>query len=416
MGNDEWRMTEVSEGRRGAVRVAVGVLATVVFLAVLTVAFHNFLTSRYPGANDYYARWRPMRAWLFEGRSPYDDSVTRDTQLGMYGRPALPREDKGLFSYPFFSVIFFAPFALVASYAWSSAAWLAVLLACLLALLPLSLAWAGWRPAPLLFVLTALFGLAWYPAVRALFLGQFAAIEAVLIVGALLAVRARRDEWAGVLLALSLTKFQLVFLLIPGLMLWALAHRRWKLIAWFGGAAAALMGGSLLLMPTWIGEWRAQLGIYVEQTFIGSPVAVITEWLLPGAGHWPEAVVSGGLMLYLLWEWWRARGDAGGARWEWAASLTLVITNLVGLRVATSNYVVMTPALFWVFSRWGKRSTVWVALAQAVLFIGLWALFLATVRGNQEQALMYPPLPILLFAGLLAVRPGSVNGRNGWNG
>ena len=44
--------------------------ALTLFLALNSFGFYTFLTSRYPGANDFYARWRPARAWLFEGRSP----------------------------------------------------------------------------------------------------------------------------------------------------------------------------------------------------------------------------------------------------------------------------------------------------------------------------------------------------------
>jgi hypothetical protein len=391
-------------------RIARGVAAAgllVVFVLGDAYAMHALFTSRVPGANDFYARWLPMRAWLFEGRSPYADSVTLDTQVGMYGRPALPAEDKGFFSYPFFSFVFFAPLALIASYAWASALWLSLLQVSLFALVALSLAWSGWRPPAWSRGLALLFGLFWYHSARTLILGQFAAIEALLILGALLAARAGYDAWAGVLLALATVKFQMAFLVIPGLLLWQASLKRWRMAFWFAGTLAGLVGVAFVLLPTWWVEWSRQLTTYVDNSFIPGPVAILVRSLLPGADTWPEYAVYGALLIHLLWNWWQARSSAGRL-FEWTAALTLVITNLVVVRTATTNYVMMMPALFLLFAfaheRWGGRGLALVAAAQAALFFGLWALFFMTVRGDQEHAAMYLPLPILLFAGLVIVR------------
>ena len=388
-------------------RIGLGVGGLILFLTLTTLGFYSVFTNRYPGANDFYARWRPARAWLFEGRSPYTDSVTLDTQLGMYGRPAKPEEDKGLFSYPMFSMIFFAPFALFDSYAWASAAWLSVLFGSLVGLVAVSLNWAGWRPPVWLFALTMIFSILWYHAVRTLLLGQFAALEALILAAALLAAGAEKDEWAGVLLALAMTKIQMAFLMIPGLLLWSVSLKRWKLGAWFASALAVLLALSFMLLPTWVAEWRAQLGTYVDNTFIVSPISVIAQYLLPGNAFWLEWAVSGCLGLYLLWEWWQARGQTG-RQFAWVAALTLVVTNLIALRTATTNYVMMTPALFLLFrfmhERWGWRGLLAIAFAEFTLFFGIWILFLVTVTGNVEQPPTYLPLPILLFVGLLLTR------------
>jgi hypothetical protein len=401
---------------RGLPRAALGAGLLVVFLIADTYAVHALFTSRYPGANDFYARWRPTRAWLFEGRSPYADAVTRDTQIGMYGRPALPHEDKALFSYPFYSILFFAPPSLIADYAWASAAWLAVLQIALLALPALSFAWSGWRPPSWLFGTTLWFGLFWYHAARTLILGQFAGLNAALIVAALLAARMERDAGAGILLALSASKPQMTFLLIPGLLLWAVSLKRWRLIGWFAGTMAALLGGSFLLLPSWLAEWRNQLTVYVDHSINRSPVAFIAEALFPGAGRLPELLIGGAILAFLLWGWWGARGQSG-RRFAWAAALTLVTTNLIALRTATTDYVMMTPALFLLFAfaqeRWGRRGLILIAAAQAALFFGLWALFFATVQGDVEQPPMYLPLPILLFVGLALVRRAWVSAAEG---
>jgi hypothetical protein len=391
-------------GTQTAWMVGLGVVG---FWLISGFGFYQFFTSRYPGANDFYARWRPTRAWLFEGRSPYADSVTLDTQLGMYGRPAKPEEDKGLFSYPMFSMIFFAPFGFFESYALASGYWLAVLFISLIGLALLSFVWSGWRPGLILFAVTLLFSIVWYHSVRTLLLGQFAALEAVLVVAALLAVQQRKDGVAGVLLALATTKIQMAFLIIPGLVLWALNLRRWRLVVGFGLAMLGLLVMSFVFLPTWPFEWQAQLSKYVDNTFIGSPVSIILLAVWPGAGRWVELLISGLLGGYLLWEWWQARGHTG-RRFLWAGALTLVITNIVALRTATTNYVMMLPALFlflrWVQERWSRTGGWLVIGIEAGLFVGIWAAFLLTLEGNVEQPLPYLPLPLFLLVGLWVMR------------
>jgi hypothetical protein len=384
------------------------ILIGLILLALLAAdayALHKFFTTQYPGANDFFARWRPTRAWLFEGLGPYSEEATLATQIGMYGRPALPDEDKALFSYPFYSILFFVLPALVADYAWASAIWLAVLQFVILGLLGLSLRWARWPPPPWLFGLTLLFGLFWYHTARTLILGQFAALNALLIVGMLLAVRAGRDGWAGILLALAASKPQMTFLLTPVMLLWALTARRWKLVTGFGVTFAFLLGGSLVLRPTWIAEWRQQLSVYVDNSVNRPPVSFIAEWLWP-TGQWTllQTVLGGLLMAYLIWEGWRALKQ-DGARWERVFALALVTTCLIAPRTATTDYVMMTPVLFLFFgrlqTRWGGRGMALVVLAQLALFFGLWILFAITVEGNQEHSIMYLPWPILMWLGLL---------------
>ncbi|MGH2522475.1 MAG: glycosyltransferase family 87 protein, partial [Anaerolineales bacterium] len=393
-----------------------GTAVLLIFLLADSYLMYTFFTKPYPGANDFYARWRPTRAWLFEARSPYADSVTLDVQIGMYGHPARPEQDKGLFSYPFFSILFFVLPSLISDYAWASAIWLAVLQVALLGLIALSLAWSGWRPPPWLFGLTLLFSLFWYHTARTLILGQFAALNALMIVGALLAARSGRDVLAGILLALTTAKPQMTFLIVPGLLLWAASLRRRRLIAAFAVTFGALLIGSLLWLPSWPFEWRRQLTLYVDNSVNRSALSFIAEALLPDSRAWPtlQAFLNGVLFLYLLWQWWRAR-RATGRLLDWTAALTLVVTNLVALRTATTDYVMMTPALFLLFcftqEAWGRRGLALVAIIQTVSFFGLWALFFATVQGDQEQSVMYLPLPILLLAWLVLIHKRWLNSR-----
>lgn len=384
---------------------AVLVAGLFLFLALDSYATYTFFTSRYPGANDFYARWQPLHTWLLDGRDPYSDAATRDTQIGMYGRPSGPNDSN--FYYPLYSVLFFGLPALIAPYAWASAVWLTILEASLLALTVLSIAWGRWRSPPAILVLTLVFAMLWYHSARTLILGQFAAIEALLLVGALLAARSGHNTWAGLLLALSTTKPQMAVLLIPGLLLWSASLRRWSLIGWFLIGMAVLVGGSFLALPSWLAEWLAQITSYTDNTSVRGPVALLSDMVLPGAGPWPEYLIDAVIVVYLFWSWWQARADTG-RRFIWAGALTLVVTNLVAVRTATTNYVMMMPALFLLFATaqqaWGRRGWAVIVLVEVALFVGLWALFFGTVNGTAEQPLMFLPLPFILLAGLAWAR------------
>jgi hypothetical protein len=77
----------------------------------------------------------------------------------------------------------------------------------------------------------------------------------------------------------------------------------------------------------------------------------------------------------------------------------LVVSNLIVPRSATTNYVLMLATIVWVFAAldrspgWGRPLLLGVILAS---FAGLWWLHFATVIGNQEQAILFIPPPVIL--------------------
>lgn len=92
--------------------------------------------------------------------------------------------------------------------------------------------------------------------------------------------------------------------------------------------------------------------------------------------------------------------------------MTLVLTNFLVSRTATTNYVMLLPAVFMIFKvleyRWPKvgKAIVWALIL--LFFGGLWFLFFDTVQGNLEQPAMYLPLPLFCLFGLWWVRWWSI--------
>ncbi len=389
-------------GRRPLWTQIVTVLAVLIVLIALTIANFRF-SEELPGGNDFLGRWMGARYWVQDGISPYDPQVSRASQQLIYGR-AVDREageDIQDFLYPFPAMIFFAPFGAL-PYTLARAIWMTILEIGLPILALIGIAIADWKPRRGVLISLLLFSVLWYQGTRAIIIGQFAVIEALLMAGALLAVKRGRDPLAGILLGLSIAKPQMAVLLIPFVFLWAAYARRWLIIAWGVGTIAGLLAVSVLLLPDWPLMWLQQLIEHPTYTVIGPPVEILAD-AFPSMSGVIAVALGGALALYLFWEWAKAAGKPD--RWfQWTAALTIVITNLVAFRTATTNYVVLLPALCLVFAvladRWGTKGDVVILLMMAFILVGTWALFLATVEGNVEHPIMYLPLPILTLLGL----------------
>jgi hypothetical protein len=386
-------------------RIGLAILLITFFIGA--VFLHNNFTRQVPGGTDSTPRWVGTQAWAFEGLNPYSEEVTARAQQMVYGRLAKPGEDKQKFAYPFYVIFYYLPLIWL-DYNLARAIAMVILEGALISLTVLSLRTYRWSPPPWLAALTIAWAVLFYHGARTILLGQFAGISAVLIALSIWAIKERRDVLAGCALALASPKPQMLFLLIPLVGLWGLTARRWKITAAIAVTMSILTGLSFLFLPSWLSEMQAQLSDYTTYTHIGSPINILTTLVFPFLGAPVEWILNGILVAWLAWEWWQVRFSDTG-KFDWVVALTLLVTNLVVVRTATTNYVMMLPALFYLlaaFSRTkGKRANLWIALIEIGLFIGLWMLFLFTVQGAEEQWPVYLPLPLGLLVALLVFRP-----------
>jgi hypothetical protein len=377
------------------------------FLAGTTVGIYLGLTSRRPlHVWDLQPLWRAGR-WIAAGRgSPYSDELTDLLQLESYGRPAAVGEDPRAFVYPPYALLVVLP-VIVLPLPWAQAAWFTVLLLGIVVGIVGAMRLAGWRLPAWQMLLTVLWGSLLYPIAWAFALGQVSILVFALLVAALLAIRSGREGWAGVLLALTTIKPQMSFLLVPALLLWALAKRRFWLLGSFGGAMAVLLLGSSIVVPGWPAQVvRAGAGYFEAQPF-PPPVALLGEGV--GSAGW---MVTGLLLVLLLaglaWAWWRERHAP--VLPPWATGLTLVVTALVAPRTSIVNQASLFIPLCLLFAEMARRGRCWqwVAFALGVLLlVGLWAVDLLCFpplnsgeHWHAQQRILSPVLPSLLLVGL----------------
>lgn len=388
------------------------VLGLFVLLFILDVyAMYAVFASRFPGTADFFPRWYGGQVLLLEGRNPYDRQVALEAQLGLFGRYTEPWEDQVAFAYPLYTLLFFLPLVYV-PYAVAQAVWMVVLQFGLVLGAILCMRLVHWRVPSWLLGLTMLWAVFFYPGGRSIILGQFSVIVFGCIAVALFAFSQRRDYLGGACLALATVKPQMVFMVIPLLLLWALAQRRWRIVIGFGGSFVGLTLVTMILVPTWPQDFYSGLFAYSGYVGFYSPIENLTRTFaapiaIPLANG--LSVVLLGFMLFTWWQVWRKK-----AGWFiWALLLTLIIGNLVAFRSATTNHVMLyLPLIFW-FRRMSELSPApqrlapsphqLVFLTQTGLNLLLWFGFLKFIIGsNFEHPFMHGFLPLLLLILFLA--------------
>lgn len=363
---------------------------------------YTFFTSKVPGANDFYPRWRGAQLYWQDGINPYSQEATEAIQRGIYGRLATPDEDQVLFVYPFYTVFLIRPL-IDLSYPWVQAVWLVIVQFSIIGGVILGLRLVNWHVSVGMLTIILLWSVIFYNSTRTIILGQFAGPIFLCTIGCLLALKHDRDLLAGFLLSWTTLKPQMSYLLIPALLLWAVGQRRWRFVVGFVGTMVALVGISFILVPQWLAGFTTQVGYYPAYTITGSPLWVITGYYWPQLGKPVEWILIVLLLAYLLWQWRKLPGlSAHSTQFLVIISLTLIITNMIIVRTATTNYIIMyLPVLLLLKTisdnpQWGKLV---VTLLIILGSIGMWVLFLGTIQGDAEHPITYLPLPfILLFA------------------
>lgn len=386
----------------GAILLALAVLGGVGY-ANYRYAIQN------PGGTDFLVHWVGTKSLIEDGISPYSDETALQIQEMVYGRPAVAGEHELRVAYPLYSIIIFLPFAFVDDFNIARAAWMTLLEISLVLMSLLCLRIMRWRPGLVVLAVFFLFSITWYHAVRPLINGNAVILVALMLTGVILAIRARHEELAGVLLAFSTIKPQVVILITVYILIWAIARRRWKIVGWFFATLAILSASVALLVPDWILQNIREVLRYPGYNPPGTPGAAFAEWL-PGIGQRLGYALSAMVGLILLTEWFIHR-KAENRAFLWTVSLTLVLSQWSGIQTDPGNFIVVFPALVLLMKglqdRWSAGGG-WVnVILMLVLLVGLWGIFLVTLGPGdspQQSSVMFFPLISVLLLGLYWIR------------
>ena len=296
--------------------------------------------------SDLYPRWLGARELLVHHRDPYTAEITREIQIGYYGRPLDPTRkndpiDQQGFAYPIYVVLMLAPtVTLPFPTVHRIVFWLFVVLTTMS--VPLWLGTLRWRLSRAETVIAILLTLGCFPAIQGLRLQQLTVLVVALIAGSMYAITRQRFVLAGILLAMASIKPQLVFLLILWLCIWSLGNWRerqrvlWSLVI----SMSALVVAGELLLPGWISEFRAAVKDYYRYTGGGSS---LLNGVLPPLWARIASIVLVGMVLVVAWRNRRATQETRA--FQWLLCFTLATTLVVIPMFAPYNQLLLLPGV-----------------------------------------------------------------------
>ena len=388
-------------------------LVVVFLLGILIIAgltWVNFTFSKNnPGGNEFLVHYVGTRSFLLEGISPYSDEVAIRIQAAAYGHPAQGDEYELRAAFPLYSIFLYLPFSLIKNYIFARAVWMTALELALIIMAFVAMNLAGWKPPLWLQGIILLFSITWYHAIRGVVDGNAVILIALMLSVIFLLMRNNKDRLAGFLLAITTIKPQLVVMLIPLIIIWSLYQRRWVLIKWFFGTLAGCILIGIILIPDWILQSLWGMLKYPAYKNVGTFTAALSTW-----SPWLESTLKWGILIalgvLLIYEWWKVR-KGSFERFLWVAFLTLTISQWIGIQTDPGNFIILFPAIILILSiwdqRWKEKGTLIVGSALALLFFGLWFLFIMTIQQSYQPILspvMFIPLPAVSILGLYWIK------------
>jgi len=385
---------------------------------------------RYSYGGDFYPIWLTGRELLAHRVDPYTPEMTREIQIGLYGRtmdanrPMDFPVDYRQFSYPLYSDLLAAP---LLPFSFEQ---VRIVLTFLLAPLTAAsvLLWlrafrielpGSWIANAIVLTLIS------YPVLEGLYALQAGLLVAAVIAASIYALTRARFMLSGVLLAIATGKPQMVWLLAVFLLVWSVSDwkRRGRLAISFLLTLAVLMMTSLAILPGWLQGWWRALVHYSGYTIPPLPQLVLGRWL-------GSAVMFGILGLCGAACWKVRRQSADSPSFSLAVSLVLAVTVLLlPTGGAVYDQVVLLPAIFWLWSRRGEilagrlsgRVLAWAAMVaiawQWITACGVALMsFLLPAWAHRPAALVFParmaaPTPFGLVALLSIFAIGLLRGK-----
>jgi hypothetical protein len=303
--------------------------------------------------SDLYPRWFGARELLLHHRDPYSPEVTREIQIGYYGRqldptrPLDPKDQQG-FAYPAYVVFLLAatitlPFhAVQAGFRW-------LLVALTVASVLLWLRTLRWRPPYAATAILIALTLGSFQVLQGIKLQQLSLLVGGLVAGCALLLAEGYLALAGVLLAFATIKPQLVLPLVAWLLLWAFSDWRGRrnLIWGFILTMGVLFAGAEYVLPGWIGRFRAAVTAYRQ--YNDGAGSVLDVLMTPQWGRMLAGLVVVALVA-TAWKFRRASTEL--SVFNLMLGFVLAITVVIVPKAAPYNQVLLLPGILLVVRDW----------------------------------------------------------------
>jgi hypothetical protein len=393
--------------RRSPITLLVLVILSIATLGVTIWGCYQ-IASQDGAGGRFWIEWIAVRAKVVDGISPYSATASTriQNQVGNVYRWASGIEP--VYNSPLISAIITLPFAMISNKTQALTAWLVLQFVVILLTILAGMRVTGWKPTWWFFIVVILLILLSPRSTVSWYEGSMTIWVSGLVAAVLLAIKGKRFEMAGILLALTMIQPQVVLVFVVFVLIWAGSQRKWTLVFWFFSSLLILSLLAVFLVRDWPIQYLRILWHYSDYFSPGSPGYAFQQWW-PGLGRQLGWIQSAILGLILFVEWWLARRS--NFRWFlWTACLTLAISMWIGIPANPEAHLLLNLPLLVVIAmleeRW-RHTGKWVVLTgMGVVFTWEWMLILTTL-GDLEPAVrlgMIFPVPLLLLIGLFWVR------------
>ena len=323
-------------------RAVLAVLVISCFLGSYYYAFRLLPSSTTQSSigPNLYPVWYASRVVLLDHQDPYAQGVTERIQQVMYGDQVNQHEghfNEQRFAYPLFTVLIFAPFAILRF----PEAQALVLVLSVLATAASTLVWLP-RGVSLPTKLVSMILVLAAPTVAwALQLRQLTLLFAALLALTVTAVRKDQLTLAGALGAVALAKPQLAIAVLLPLTVWAFSNwaRRKRFVISFILTGCALLAISERLCAGWLLHWLATIRAYAGYAGAKSLIQLLPGRNLPVMG-------AGLLLLAVLFASWKYRNTDP----QLAVGFSVAAFSVV-FPFQVYNQIMLAPAVFWIVLR-----------------------------------------------------------------
>jgi hypothetical protein len=335
----------------------------------------------YAFGNDFYPVWVTAREAL-RGRDPYSSEMTRQIQVGLFGRALNPGatsdpRDLRLFAHPAYTLLVLWPVAEM-RFEVARAVMGVVLLGLMVGSTLLWMKAVSWRMRWPWVLVIVLLSACSYPALEGLYSEQLGLLVAFLLATTVVLLQRERLLFAGVLMALTFIKPQMTALVAFYVLAWSLfeARRRIRFLTGFSATIALLVGGAFCVWPHWLQSWLRvvwQYHAYSEPSILSGLLTSLfgTRLAAPASLVFTAAAIV--FAFAIAWKNRAALPDS--STFLSTVSLLLAITTIAVLPgQAVYDHVILLPAILIVICYWielrhrGRALRVLLALGALILF------------------------------------------------
>lgn len=359
------------------------------------------------GGQAFLPQWAAGKMLAMQAQSPYlNDELIRSLDSQDSNLPA--SQTSGL-NTPLYSLIFVLPWIAIERFETALIIWLVILEVCMLVIVRTGLSLTSWKPGKIGFVFILLFAFFSLLNLNAILSGSLAIVGLMMLLLALVELRAGRNELAGLFLALATIQPQTFLLPCLFIITWAVMRRRPVVLFWFlvGIAFLTLLG--MFVIPAWPLDYLRTVWRWQDHFSFWTPSSSLAQ-SLPGLGRqlgWGLALIA---LVTLILEW-RVRHEYELRGLVWTVGLTLTAAPWLGLPAEPGDFMVYLFPLLTILAVWDQR------MGARGRWLGWGSLLLLTIlpwliasRPLIPDGLLEPPqqlsliLPFLVMIGMYWVR------------